>query len=162
MNKKAQFSIYPSEKKKKKRVRPSQSEKNEIFKKQHGKCAKCPKRVSPYAQYHHIDGNPSNWNLSNLQLVCLECHANETNKQRIKKIHKKRREQERNEQYPFGASFVSAPKKKKSDNLFGEPSLFGKPTKIKSKDVTGISGFFSEPKKKKGKKKSTDIFGTGF
>ena len=110
--------------KKRKRVRPTKSEKNQIWDKQDGNCDKCGKRLSPTtSEYHHKNGNPANWRLSNLSLVCVECHKKERNKQRVKKVQKRRREKEREEDVGLfsGPSLLEpAPKKrrKKSDNPF--------------------------------------------
>ena len=119
MNKKAQFD-FGFGPKKKKRVRPTKSEKNAIWDKQNGKCYMCPKRLSPTtSEYHHKDGNPSNWRLSNLALVCVECHKRETNLQRIKKVHKRRREAERRERDPLGlGGMFKAPRGRKQKSTF--------------------------------------------
>lgn len=141
MNKKAQFDLGFGTSQRKKRVRPTQSEKNEVWDRQNGKCYMCPKQVNPRSRYHHKDGDPSNWRLSNLALVCLECHAKETNRQRIKKVHKRRKEKERREKDQLG---------------FGSGSLFGAPKKGRKKKEPSLFGggdIFGPPKKQKGRKK---------
>lgn len=106
----------PFKPKKRKRVRPTKSEKNLIWDKQEGNCDICGKRLSPTtSEYHHRDENPANWKLSNLSIICVGCHKKETNKQRVKKVQKRRREKEREE----------------SGGLFSGSSLFGPSSKRK-------------------------------
>ena len=170
MNKRAQFDLGFGTSQKKKRVRPIKSEKNEIWDRQGGKCYMCPKRLSPTtSHYHHKDGDPSNWRLSNLALVCLECHAIETNRQRIKKVHRVRKEKERREADPLGlgsGNIFGAPKMRKSTkepNIFGGGDIFGPaPKRRKSENPFGGSIFGGPPKKKRKKKKSDNPFDFGF
>jgi len=104
---------------KKNRVKPTKSERNEIWDRQRGKCFVCSRILSPTtSDYHHKDGNPSNWRIFNIVLVCLECHRRETNKQRVKKIQKKRGEREKIQKDPLGLNNVfKSPRKK--DSIFG-------------------------------------------
>lgn len=154
MDKKAQLDFGFGTSQKKKRVRPTKSEKNEIWERQGGKCYMCPKRPSPGAShYHHKDGDPSNWRLSNLVLVCLECHAKETNRQRIKKVHKVRKEKERRETDPLGwggGNIFRVPKRKKSTK---------KPNILNDGDIFIDKHIFS-PASKEGRKKKRpfDLF----
>ncbi len=131
MNKKAQFTFGPGPRKKK-RVTPTKSEKNEIWDRQDGQCSSCGERLSPTtSEYHHKDGDRSNWRLSNITLVCVKCHKIETNKQRVRKVHAKRKEKETKENDPFGLSggglFGTQKPKKKQSSPFGGSSIFGPP-----------------------------------
>ena len=145
---------------KKKRVTPTRSEKNKIWDDQNGKCYRCPKRLSPTkCEYHHKDGDRSNWRLSNIALVCLDCHAVETNKQRIKKVHKRRREQEKQNENPFGGGFGGF--KQPKGESFGGVDIFGS-GKSKGKKEQPIFGGFDvigDKKKKKGGRKDSWNFG---
>lgn len=61
--------------------------KNEVVRKQKGKCAICGGRMNRWERdFHHKDGNKSNNNLSNCRAVHTRCHrkkhANEVNNKR--------------------------------------------------------------------------------
>jgi hypothetical protein len=137
MNKKAQFG-FGFEPKQKKRVTPTKSEKNEVWDRQNGNCYVCGKKLSPTtSEYHHKDGDRSNWRLSNIALVCSECHKKETNKQRVKKVQEKRREHEAKESNPlgFGGGLFGSPNPRmtKKPDLFGGGDIFGAPKKSRKK-----------------------------
>ena len=72
------------------RKNPSKSLKNLIWDKQHGKCWRCHKVVSPsYAQWHHKNGRRSDTRKGNLALVCANCHGILSNEQRVRGKGKK-------------------------------------------------------------------------
>lgn len=162
--------------KKKKRVTPTRSEKNEIGDKQSWRCYECDNPISPtIAEYHHKDNNPSNWKLSNIVLICANCHKIKTNKQRIKKVQQIRIERENRDKTPFGfdinkeinASSISGKRKKPKESglfdipkeikeikelsLFNGKNMFGnsKPKKTKTPSLFGGVDMFSTQKKSK-------------
>jgi hypothetical protein len=146
---------------KKTRVTVTKSEKNEIWDRQNGRCWKCGTDLTPtITEYHHKDGNPSNWSLSNIALVCSNCHKRETNKQRITEVHKRRKQNEGEAITPFGGAplFGSEPKgSRRKQQPFGG-SLFGsEPKKSRSAQPFSGSMFGFEPGRKR--KKRTGIFG---
>jgi len=57
-----------------------------------GTCEKCGFNVSAILNIHHVDNNPTNNRLSNLQVLCPNCHALEHYITRTYKINKKYKE----------------------------------------------------------------------
>ena len=73
-----------------KRKAPKTSLKNQVWDKQHGKCYKCKKLLSPtIAEYHHKNGRRSDTRTGNLALVCANCHKEYSNIQRLRRKKKK-------------------------------------------------------------------------
>ena len=94
-----------------KRVNPARSEKNDCLDRQKNKCKRCGKLLTPsITEFHHKDGNRSNWKSSNIVAICKNCHGLETNKQRVVKVQKSRRAKSRSQNNPFG-SFKMKPVK---------------------------------------------------
>ena len=65
------------EQKQHKRKATPQSIKNKVWVRSKGKCERCRKslkNVTPH--FHHKNGNPQNNKLSNMQVLCPNCHSN--------------------------------------------------------------------------------------
>lgn len=62
---------------KKKRVPPSKGIKDQVIERSKGKCEWCRKdviRLGLKPRFHHKDGNRSHTTLSNMMLLCNDCH----------------------------------------------------------------------------------------
>ena len=80
----------------------SKSEKNEVWERQHGKCARCHKQLIPSTtHYDHIKpyGKGGETDTSNIQALCANCHAKKTNEDRVKEIKKKIAHKKEREEY---------------------------------------------------------------
>ena len=80
----------------------SKSEKNEVWERQNGKCARCHKQLIPSAtQYDHIKpyAKGGETDTSNIQALCANCHSKKTNKDRVKEIKQKRAHKKEREEY---------------------------------------------------------------
>ena len=71
-----------------------QSEKNEIWDRQNGRCWKCKHRLElSSVQYHHIkhksDGGDDS--LRNIRAVCANCHSKIHNKDNLRKTSTKKK-----------------------------------------------------------------------
>lgn len=94
----------------------SQSQRNDIWDKQNGKCARCKnplKRASTH--YDHITPweRGGRTEVKNGQALCANCHSEKTNKDRLKKVDKKRKSRNTN------PSFSNNPFLAPARSLFG-------------------------------------------
>lgn len=92
-------------KKKNKREPVTKTQKDAVWHKQDGMCAKCGSKLSPITtEYDHIkevqDGGKST--ISNIQALCKNCHGIKNHKTRLKKIEKKKSEKRKKEKEGFG------------------------------------------------------------
>ena len=97
-------SIWQSQKSNKKdhKRQISKSEKNEVWERQNGKCARCHKQLIPSAtQYDHIKpyAKGGETDTSNIQALCANCHSKKTNRDRVKEIKQKRAHKKEREEY---------------------------------------------------------------
>jgi 5-methylcytosine-specific restriction endonuclease McrA len=64
-----------------KRKPVKQSERTKVLVRAQGKCEKCRNSLEGLKpNIHHIDGNPKNNKLSNLKVLCPNCHSKAHNK----------------------------------------------------------------------------------
>ncbi len=88
----------------------SQSQKNEICDKQNNKCAKCKKPLLKSATHydHKISWEKGGkTEIKNGQALCANCHSIKSNKDRLKKIDKKRKSKSKDD---FGFGDFKPPK----------------------------------------------------
>ena len=88
-----------------KRKPVSQSARTKVLIRAKGRCEKCGHYLDDVKPHiHHKDGNPKNNKLSNLKVLCPNCHSN---------VHDKpiKRKPENTDMNPFG-----------TNPLFGKPS----------------------------------------
>jgi len=82
--------LFGTKEKKKKRKDPSPTLRVKIILKQKSKCKKCDLEFSGKtgaipSKIHHIDGDRSNKDESNLEALCPNCHAQKDEKLKSKK-----------------------------------------------------------------------------
>lgn len=95
------------------------SEKNEVWERQHGKCAICHKPLTPATtQYDHIRpyAKGGETDISNIQALCANCHAKKTNRDRVNEIRRKRELKKKKEEYWFNP--ITGLKERRPPRLF--------------------------------------------
>ncbi len=88
----------------------TQSQKNEIWDRQGGRCAKCDKPLKRAATHYdhkipHEKGGKTE--VKNGQALCANCHSIKSNKDRLKKVDIKRKPKSN---VPFGFGEIKPPK----------------------------------------------------
>lgn len=100
----------------------NQTQKNEIWAQQNGKCANCHNGLDPRTtEYDHVKpwADKGKTIIVNGAALCANCHKLKSHKDRIKKVDKKR-------------------PKKEDGGLFGGGNLFGTPPKRSKNNPFGL------------------------
>lgn len=80
---------------KKKRARIPSDIKRAVIARSGLKCERCGKKMKKGIwHFHHKDGNPSHNTVSNIILICPNCHAELHHKERLRKASKKTKKKE--------------------------------------------------------------------